>query len=58
MYNRPDIAQLRRYVRGELSPQQMHEVERAAEADESLMDVLLGIEAEYAQGLTHDVIPE
>lgn len=58
MYNRPDIAQLRRYVRGELSPQQMHEVERAAEADESLMDVLLGIEAEHAQGLTHDVIPE
>lgn len=58
MYNRPDIAQLRRYVRGELSPQQMHEIERAAEADESLMDVLIGVEAEYAQGLTHDVIPE
>ncbi len=58
MSKRPDIALLRRYVRGELSPQQMYEIEKAAEADESLMAVLHGVETENTQGLTHDIIPE
>ncbi|MCL7987938.1 TonB family protein [Sphingobacterium sp. lm-10] len=58
MHNKPDIALIRRYVRGELSPQEMFEIERAAEADELLMDVLIGMEAEYAQGVNAEALPE
>ncbi|GHE43824.1 carboxypeptidase-like regulatory domain-containing protein [Sphingobacterium griseoflavum] len=46
-----DIAYIRRYVRGDLSPKEMHALERAAEADEMLMDLILGVETEYAQQL-------
>ncbi|TDS11062.1 carboxypeptidase-like regulatory domain-containing protein [Sphingobacterium paludis] len=52
MQNRKfDIAYIRRYVRGELTPVEMHEVERAAEADEMLMDLILGVETEHLQQL-------
>lgn len=58
MHNKPDIALIRRYVHGELSPQEMYEVEKAAEADELVMDVLVGMESEYAQGVHDQVMPE
>lgn len=52
MQNRKfDIAYIRRYVQGDLSPKEMHELERAAEADEMLMDLILGVEIEYAKKL-------
>lgn len=58
MHNRPNVAYLRRYVRGELSPQEMYEIEKAAEADELLMDIILGLEAEYAHGGSEHVVLE
>lgn len=52
MQNRKfDIAYIRRYVQGDLSPKEMHELERAAEADEMLMDLILGLETEYTEKL-------
>lgn len=41
-----DIAHLRKYINGELSPREMHEIERAAHEDEMLMDILMGLEIE------------
>ncbi len=41
-----DIAHLRKYVNGELSSKEMHEIERAAHDDEMLTDILMGLEIE------------
>ncbi len=41
-----DIAHLRKYVNGELSSKEMHEIERAAHDDEMLSDILMGLEIE------------
>lgn len=47
MLNRDyDIAYIRKYVEGKLSPKQMNELERAAHADQMLMDLILGVESE------------
>lgn len=45
-----DIAHLRKYINGELSSREMHEVERAAHDDEMLMDILSGLEVEKQHG--------
>lgn len=45
-----DIAHLRKYVNGELSSKEMHEVERAAHDDEMLSDILMGLEIEKSEG--------
>ncbi|MFD1769631.1 carboxypeptidase-like regulatory domain-containing protein [Sphingobacterium suaedae] len=47
-----DIAYIRKYVAGELSPKEMYELERAAHEDEMLMDIILGVEAEFAKSGT------
>ncbi|MGV3762086.1 MAG: hypothetical protein ACO1NT_06385, partial [Parapedobacter sp.] len=41
-----DMELIRRYVRGELSPREMYALERQAQADPMLMDVILGVEQE------------
>ncbi|MFD2552976.1 carboxypeptidase-like regulatory domain-containing protein [Sphingobacterium tabacisoli] len=41
-----DIAHLRKYVNGELSSKEMHEIERATHDDEMLTDILMGLEIE------------
>ncbi|UIR54989.1 carboxypeptidase-like regulatory domain-containing protein [Sphingobacterium sp. SRCM116780] len=41
-----DIAYLRKYLRGELNAKEMHAVERSAQDDPMLMDILLGMEFE------------
>lgn len=46
-----NIALLRKYVNGELSPREMHEIERASHEDEMLMDILLGLEQEKKMNL-------
>ncbi|WP_164112834.1 MULTISPECIES: carboxypeptidase-like regulatory domain-containing protein [Sphingobacterium] len=45
-----DMDQLRKYVNGELSAREMHEIERAAHEDEMLMDILMGMEIEKEHG--------
>lgn len=45
-----DMDHLRKYVNGELSAREMHEVERAAHEDEMLMDILMGMEIEKESG--------
>lgn len=45
-----DIDYLRKYINGELSAREMHEVERAAHEDEMLTDILMGMEIEKEQG--------
>ncbi len=42
--NKVDIEQVKRYVRGELSPREMHALERRAQDDPMLMDIVLGME--------------
>ncbi|WDF69551.1 carboxypeptidase-like regulatory domain-containing protein [Sphingobacterium oryzagri] len=44
-----NIAHIRKYVAGKLSAKEMHELERAAHADEMLMDLIQGIELEQQQ---------
>ena len=39
-----DIEQIKRYVRGELSPREMYALERQAESDPMLMDIIRGME--------------
>lgn len=39
-----DMEQIRRYVRGELSPREMYTLERQAEGDPMLMDIIRGME--------------
>lgn len=41
-----DMELIRRYVRGELPPREMYAVERQAEAEPMLMDIILGMEAD------------
>lgn len=41
-----DIERIRRYVNGELSPREMYVLERRAQQDPALMDVILGMERE------------
>jgi len=41
-----DIGLIRRYVRGELSPREMYALERRAQDDPLLMDIILGMERE------------
>ena len=50
MNNHFDIAYLRKYVNGELSPSEMYAIERASHQDELLMDLILGLEAEKELG--------
>lgn len=52
-----DMAHLRKYSKGELSPKEMHEIERAAHEDEMLMDILIGMELENAQHSARSPIP-
>lgn len=44
-----DIAHIRKYVEGKLTSKEMHELERAAHADEMLMDLIQGMEAAHEQ---------
>lgn len=48
-----DIAYLRKYVNGELSSREMHEIERATHGDEMLMDIIMGLEIQKDQGSTY-----
>ncbi len=41
-----DIELIRRYIRGELSPREMYALERRAQDDPVLMDIILGMEQE------------
>ena len=41
-----DMELIRRYVRGELSPREMYALERQAQADPMLMDIILGMESD------------
>lgn len=50
MNNHFDIAYLRKYVNGELSPSEMYALEKASHQDEFLMDIILGLEQEKALG--------
>ncbi len=43
--HKPDIAFIRRYLNGELSPREMYELERQAQDDPMLMDVIMGMES-------------
>lgn len=46
MENRkPDIERIRKYLNGELNAREMYELERQAEADPLLMDLMLGMES-------------
>jgi hypothetical protein len=42
--NKPDIALIRKYLNGELDARAMYELERRAQDDPYLMDVLMGME--------------
>jgi len=42
--NRPDIALIRKYLNGELNARAMYELERRAQDDPYLMDVMMGME--------------
>lgn len=50
-----DIKYLRQYVNGELSPADMHEIERAMHEDEMLMDIIEGLEHEKMQGYQNPI---
>lgn len=52
-----DIAHLHKYRNGELSPKEMHEIERAAHEDEMLMDILTGMELESKRGSDRSPLP-
>lgn len=41
-----DIEIIRRYIRGELTPREMHSLERRAQDDPAWMDVILGMESD------------
>lgn len=41
-----DMELIRRYIRGELTPREMYALERQAQADPMLMDIILGMEQE------------
>lgn len=41
-----DIGLIRRYIRGELTPAEMYALERQAQDDPAMMDVILGMESE------------
>lgn len=47
----PDINYIRKYVQGALSHAEMHALEKAAHADEMLMDIIMGVEFEIHQEL-------
>lgn len=42
--NKVDIEQVKRYIRGELSPREMYALERRAQDNPMLMDIILGME--------------
>lgn len=42
--HKPDIALIRKYLNGALSPREMYELERQAQDDPMLMDVMMGME--------------
>ena len=42
--HKPDIALIRKYLNGELSPREMYDLERQAQDDPMLMDVMMGME--------------
>ena len=48
-----NIEYLRQYVNGELSPREMFGIERAAQEDEMLMDIIQGLEIEKEQSFTY-----
>jgi len=50
-----DIAYIRRYVNGELSPREMFELEHAAQQDEMLMDIIMGMEFELSHHLSDNI---
>lgn len=50
--NRPDISQIRKYLDGELDARAMYELERQAQGDPLLMDLLTGMES--ADGEVHE----
>src|SRR5690606_10652892 len=50
-----DIAYIRRYVNGELSPREMFELEHAAQQDEMLMDIIMGMEFELSHHLSDHI---
>lgn len=55
MNNRFDLNYLRKYVNGELSPAEMHAIEKASHQDELLMDVITGLEEEHQLGRPADL---
>src|SRR5690606_527233 len=44
-----DLELIRRYVRGELTPREMYALERQAQDEQMLMDIILGMEQEAPQ---------
>ncbi len=50
-----DIAYIRRYVNGELSSREMFDLEHAAQQDEMIMDIIMGMEFEKSNRLTNNI---
>ncbi|QNL50614.1 carboxypeptidase-like regulatory domain-containing protein [Olivibacter sp. SDN3] len=48
-HKKPDIEQVRKYLNGELNAREMYELERQAQDDPLLMDVMLGMESAEEQ---------
>lgn len=53
--NRPDLEYIRRYHNGELSPREMYELERQAQDDPMLMDIIMGIELSDEETVRKDL---
>lgn len=53
--NRPDLEYIRRYHNGELSPREMYELERQAQDDPMLMDIIMGIELSDKETVRKDL---
>jgi|GEM_PF-905133 len=51
-----DIGLIRRYIRGELNPREMYALERRAQDDLALMDIILGMEQETQEMHTANLI--
>lgn len=54
--NRPDISLIRKYLDGELDERAMYELERQAEGDPQLMDVIKGMESADTETHTNNLI--
>lgn len=53
--NRPDLEYIRRYHNGELSSREMYELERQAQDDPMLMDIIMGVEFSDKEQVSQDL---